>query len=160
MINDFTDLEPLLDQYDPGIILVGPLRSLSISSSFRYFHIAGKGSKVYESVSLGFIEAETDAQSRRTVISEKLHGRFGEVTILDNHLEMADAAHKLWPNQETARVLAAAKLEASPSRRTAGRNQGFGGGRQVDMLSENGGQQLVAEVAREPIAHAEKIDSA
>jgi len=31
---------------------------------------------------------------------------------------------------------------------------------ELQLLPENGGQQLVAEVAREPIAHAEKIDSA
>ena len=154
MISDFTDLEPLLSQYDPGTILVGPLRSLSISSSFRYFHIAAKGSKVYESVSLGFIEAETDAQRRRADIIEKLNGRFGEVMILDNRLEMAHAAHKLWPNQETARILAAAKLEANRG------NQGFDGGSQVDVLPENGGQRLVDEVAWEPVTPAKKIDPA
>jgi hypothetical protein len=35
MILDLTELEPLLGQYDAGKILVGPLLSLSINSSFR-----------------------------------------------------------------------------------------------------------------------------
>ena len=58
MINDLIDVEPLLGQHDPGMILVGPLLSLSISSSYRYFYIAGNGSKVYETISLGFVEVE------------------------------------------------------------------------------------------------------
>lgn len=52
MINDLTDLEPLLGQYDAGEILVGPLLCLSLNSNFRYFEIAGNGNKIYESIGL------------------------------------------------------------------------------------------------------------
>ena len=79
MINDLIELEPLLSQYDPDRIIVGPLRNLSISSSFRYFYIAGSGSKVYESIGLGF-EAEPKAESQRLDIIEKVKSRFREVT--------------------------------------------------------------------------------
>src|SRR5205807_6260140 len=112
MINDLTDLEPLLAQYDPGKVLVGPLLNLSINSSFRFFYIAGNGRKVYESISLGFVEAEADAQLQRADIVARLENRFKEVKILGSQLELAQAAHTLWPNDETARFLATAALEA------------------------------------------------
>jgi hypothetical protein len=64
MINDLIELEPLLSQYGPGRIVVGPLLNLSISSNFRYFYIAGSGGRIYESIALGF-EAETDAARQR-----------------------------------------------------------------------------------------------
>src|SRR6516225_2813267 len=112
MINDLTDLDALLGQYDPGVALVGPLLSLSINSNFRFFHIAGNGAKVYQSVGLGFIEAETEAERQRGDVVARLQSRFAEVMVLDSQLEMAREANTLWPNEETARFLATAALEA------------------------------------------------
>lgn len=128
MINDPTDLEPLLAQYDPGMVLVGPLLNLSINSSFRFFYIAGNGSKkIYESISLGFVEVEADAQSQRADIVARLENRFGEVQVLGSQLELAETAQALWPNEETVRFLATAALEAKlQPARAASRDQRLG----------------------------------
>src|SRR5450631_1679073 len=48
MITGMNEPEPVLGQYDPGMILVGPLLSLSMSSTYRYFYLAGNGDKVCE----------------------------------------------------------------------------------------------------------------
>jgi hypothetical protein len=114
MINDLTDLKPLLSRYDAGRILVGPLLSLSINSNFRHFYVAGKGSKIYASIGLGVVEAESTAQKQRADLVEKLQSHFGEVKTFDSPLEMARLAQTLWPNEETARVLAVAEREAKP----------------------------------------------
>jgi hypothetical protein len=111
MIHDLADLEPLLQQYDAGKILVGPLLNLWTNSSFRLFNIAGKGDKIYE-IALGFVESEIHAQQRRADVVAALEGRFGEVQIFDSQLEMAQAAHALWANDETARFLATASRES------------------------------------------------
>jgi hypothetical protein len=112
MINDLNDLDAVLSQYDLGKALVGPLMNLSINSNFRFFHIAGNGAKVYQSVGLGFIEAETEAERQRGDVVARLQSRFAEVMVLDSQLEMAREANTLWPNEETARFLATAALEA------------------------------------------------
>ena len=111
MITRMNELEPLLGQYDPGIILVGPLLSLSMSSSYRYFYLAGNGDKVCETVALGFVEDEADAQNQRADIVEKLGSRFEEVKTFGGHLEMAHAVHTRWPNKETEKFLALAERE-------------------------------------------------
>ena len=112
MINDLVDLDRVLDQYDAGRALVGPVLSLSINSSFRFFYIAGNGAKIYQSIGLGFIEAETEAELQRGDIVAKLQSRFGEVKVLNSQLEMAREANALWPNEETVRFLATAAIEA------------------------------------------------
>jgi hypothetical protein len=114
MIHDLTDLEPLLHQYDQEKVLVGPLFNLWTNSSFRAFNIAGKSGRIYETVGLGFFELETIAQRRRADIVTSLEGCFGEVKIFDSQLKMAQAAHTLWANEETARVLATAEWESKP----------------------------------------------
>jgi hypothetical protein len=111
MIHDLADLEPLLQQNDAGKILVGPLLNLWTNSSFRLFNIAGRGDKIYE-IALGFVESEIHAQQRRADVVAALEGRFGEVQIFDSQLEMAQAAHALWANDETARFLATASRES------------------------------------------------
>src|SRR3984885_4582358 len=113
MITDLVDVEPLLGQHDPEMILVGPLLSHSLNSGYRYFYIAGSGSKIYETISL-FVEVETNAQTQRADFIEKLESRFAEVLTFGNHLEMAHAVHTRCPNAETARFLAFAELEAKP----------------------------------------------
>jgi hypothetical protein len=161
MINDhLTDLEPLLRQYDAGEMLVGPL-SLSLNSNFRYFEIAGNGNKVYEIIALGFNEAETDAQRQREGVVEKLKSRFDKVTILGSHLEMAETAHRLWPNQETIRALIAASLEAKlKSPKGAGANESIDDGSSQGVVQEEYGEQLRDEVAQEPIAQTPNVDPA
>ena len=111
MITGMNELEPLLAQYDPGMILVGPLLSLSMSSSYRYFYLAGNGDKVCETVALGFVEDESNAQSQRADFVEELKSRFEEVVTFGSHLEMARAVHTHWPNKETEKFLALAERE-------------------------------------------------
>lgn len=122
MLTDVADLEQLLAQYESGRVLVGPLLNLQINASYCYFHLAGNGSKVYESIGLGFIENETHAQKQRAEIIKKLKLRFAEVTLFDDYTEMARAVHAQWATEETTRVLAAAeratKAESSPGPRT------------------------------------------
>jgi len=96
MIHDLANLEPVLRQYHPEKVLVGPLLSLWTNSSFRVFKIAGNGGKIYETIGLGFVKVETDAQRRRADIVAVLQSRFGEVQIFDRQLEMARVAHTLW----------------------------------------------------------------
>jgi hypothetical protein len=114
MIHDLTDLEPLLHRYDHEKVLVGPLLNLWTNSSFRVFNIAGKSSKIHETIGLGFFELETAAQQRRADIVAALEGCFGEVEIFDSQLEMAQTAHTLWANDETARFLATVSWESKP----------------------------------------------
>ena len=114
MIHDLIDLEPLLQQYDHEKVLVGPLLNLWTNSSFRVFNIAGKSGKIHETIGLGFFELETDAQRRRADIVAALKSRFGEVEIFDSQLEMAQMAHTLWANDETARFLETVSWESKP----------------------------------------------
>jgi hypothetical protein len=112
MITDLVDLEPLVGQYDPGPIFVGPLLSHSKSSRFHYFYIAGNGNKVYETIELGFVDVESTAQTQRADLVVKLESRFTKVLTFGSLPEMAQAVHARWPNVETARFLAFAELEA------------------------------------------------
>ena len=145
MITDLIGLEPLLDQYDPGTILVGPLLSLSLSSTFRYFYIGGNGSKVYQSIGLGFVEAEIDAERQRADVVGTLKNRFVEVIAFGSHLEMARAIHTRWPNEETVRVLGSAALTAKSE--------------PADAPPGDCDKKLVDEAAREPVDHAKCIDA-
>lgn len=112
MIHDLADLELLLRQYDPEKVLVGPLLDLWANSNFRVFNIAGNGPKIHETVGLGFVKVETDAERRRADIVALLKNRFGEVQIFDSQLEMARMAYTLWANDETSRFLATATIES------------------------------------------------
>ena len=112
MITDLVDLEPLVGQYDPGPIFVGPLLSHSKSSRFHYFYIAGNGNKVYETIELGFVDVKSTAQTQRADLVVKLESRFTKVLTFGSLPEMAQAVHARWPNVETARFLAFAELEA------------------------------------------------
>jgi hypothetical protein len=114
MIHDLTNLEALLHQYDPEKVLVGPLLNLWTNSSFRVFNIAGKGGKIYETIGLGFVELEIDARRRRADIVAVLESCFSEVQPFDSQLEIAQMAHTLWANDETARFLATVLRESKP----------------------------------------------
>jgi hypothetical protein len=136
MIHDLTDLEPLLHQYDPENVLVGPLVNLWANSSFRVFNIAGKGGKIHETIGLGFFELEIDARRRRADIVAVLESRFGEVQIFDSQLEMALAAHTLWANDETAQFLATVSRESKlRSTRETGQKQNLADPDKVKVLS-------------------------
>ena len=145
MITDLTDLDARLGQYESGMILVGPLQSLSINSTFRYFYIAGNGSRVYQAIGLGFVDMEMDAQSQRADIVEKLKQQFADVTSFDSHLEMAQAVHTRWPNEETARVLAFAAREAKSQ--------------STDVLAGDYGDQLGEDVTGDPFDLAKDRDT-
>src|SRR4029077_6064457 len=135
MIHDLTDLEPLLHQYDPEKVLVGPLLNLWTNSSFRVFNIAGKGGKIHEAIGLGFVELEIDAQRRRVDIVAALEGCFSEVQLFDSQLEMAQAAHTLWANDETARFLATVSWESKPRpTRETGQKQNLADPDKVNVL--------------------------
>jgi hypothetical protein len=135
MIHDLTDLEPLLQQYDPEKVLVGPLLNLWTNSSFRVFNIPGKGGKIHETIGLGFVEREIDAQRRRANIVAALESCFSEVQLFDSQLEMAQAAHTLWANDETARFLATASWESKPRlTRETGQKRNLADPDKVDVL--------------------------
>lgn len=161
MITDFIDVEPVVGQRDPGMILVGPLLSLSISSMYRYFYIAGNGGKVYETVGLGFVEVETSAQTQRADFIKKLESRFAEVLTFGSQLEMAHAVHTRWPNEETAKFLALAELEAKPkSTKVADQQESTDdNGSYAGVVPGDPGKQLVDEVAPKPVDHAKDIDA-
>ena len=112
MITNMVDLDPLVGQYDPGMILVGPLLSHSKNSRHHYFHIAGDGIKIFETINLGIAEVESIARTQRANYVGKLEDRFSEVLVFGGLLELAQAVHARWPNAETARFLAFAELEA------------------------------------------------
>jgi hypothetical protein len=135
MIHDLTDLESLLHQYDPEKVLVGPLLNLWTNSSFRIFNIAGKGGKIHETIGLGFVEFEIDAERRRADIVAALERSFSEVQPFDSQLEMAQTAHTLWANDETARFLATVSREskARPTRET-GQKQNLADPDKVNVL--------------------------
>ena len=105
------DLEPFVGQYDPGMILAGPLLRHSKDSRFHYFYIAGNGNKVYETINLGLVDVESNAQTQRADLIVKLESRFTKVLTFGSLPEMARAVHARWPNVETARFLAFAELE-------------------------------------------------
>jgi hypothetical protein len=153
MIHDLADLEPLLRQYHPEKVLVGPLLNLWTNSSFRVFKIAGNGGKIYETVGLGFIKVEADAQRRRAGIVAVLESRFGEVQTFDSQLEMAQAAHTLWANDETARFLATATAE-SRLRPTAkvDQDQSLDDATKSSVLPSDRDRELVDEAARGSVA--------
>jgi hypothetical protein len=135
MIHDLIDIEPLLHQYDPEKVLVGPLLNLWTNSSFRVFNIAGKGAKIHETIGLGFFELEIDAQRRRADIVAVLESCFGEVQIFDSQLEMAQMVHTLWANDETAGFLTTVSRESKlrPTRDT-GQNQNLAAPDKVNVL--------------------------
>jgi hypothetical protein len=94
MIHDLTDLEPLLLQYDPEKVLVGPLLNLWTNSSFRVFSIAGKGGNIHETIGLGFVEREIEAQGRRADIVAALEGCFRRsATLRQSAGDGADGPH-------------------------------------------------------------------
>lgn len=150
MITDLRDLEPLLSQYDSGLILVGPVLSLS-KGGHRYFYIAANGSKVFEPISLGYSEDEADSENQRENITAILKSRFREMLTFDSHTEMAQAANTHWPNEETARVLALATLLAEPQPDAAAEAESFEDKTEGHEIASDHGQQPVADIAREPV---------
>ena len=144
---------PSLRQYHPEKVLVGPLLNLWTNSSFRVFKIAGNGGKIYETVGLGFVKVEADAQRRRADIVAVLESRFGEVQTFDSQLEMAQAAHTLWANDETARFLATATAE-SRLRPTAkvDQDQSLDDASKSSVLPSDRDRELVDEAARGSVA--------
>jgi cytoskeletal protein RodZ len=102
MITNVSDLELVLSQCDPGVILVGPLLGLSVNSSYRYCYIAGNGSKVFwATIGIAFVESETAAQRQRADIVEGLERRFAQVLSFDSDVAMLQAARARWPNEKT-----------------------------------------------------------
>ena len=152
MITHTIDVESLLGRYEPGMILVGPLLSLSMTASSRCFYVAGNGGKVYETMSLGFVEFEADALTQRADFIERLESRFAEVLTFGSHLELARAAHTRWPNEETAKILTFAELEVKlkPSE-VEGQQESIDDDRSfAGEVPGDKGKLLVNEVATEP----------
>lgn len=158
MINDLTDLQLVLGQYETEKLLIGPLLNLSINSSFRFFYIAGKGQKTYQSIGLGFIEVETDARQQRAHIVAQLQSRFGEVTVLDNQFELACEANKLWPNEETARFLGTAALEAKLQPAMAGRDESLEGCSEIRVAAGDHCNEAYEDPANESVTLADAVD--
>src|SRR5262249_12050965 len=153
MIHDLANLEPVLRQYHPEKVLVGPLLNLWTNSSFRVFKIAGNGGKIHETISLGFVKVEADAQRRRAVIVAALQSRFGEVQIFDNQLEMARAAHTLWANDETSRFLATATAESKlPPTRKVDQDKSLNDTSKSSVRPSDRDKEFVDEAARGSVA--------
>jgi hypothetical protein len=153
MINDLIELESLLGQYDPGRILVGPLLSLSLNSNFRYFYIAGQASKVYESIGLGFVERETEAQGKReALITANLRSRFEVVEIVDDQLKLARTVHSLWPNDETMRFLVAVALEAKLQLTPGADQENSDNADDVGERSGDAAEQVIGAPSEAPVA--------
>jgi hypothetical protein len=150
MITDPCDLEPLLGQYDSGLILVGPVLSLPISG-YSYFCIAASGSKVYEAIGLGFFENEADAESQRANIIAILKSRFKEMLTFGSHYEMARAVNTRWPNEETVKVLASATPATQFESDAAARDGSIDDNGHAPAVPSDYCLQLVDDVAREPI---------
>ena len=153
MITDPSDLELLLGQYEPGLILVGPLLSYSIGG-YRYFYIAANGSKVYETIGLGVFENEAGAESKRADIIAILKGRFAEILTFDDHFEMTQAANTRWPNEETAQALASATLFMEPESGAIAQDGSIDDDNHTEVVPDDYGQQLVDEVAGDPVDRA------
>lgn len=159
MITELIDVEPLIGQYNPGLILVGPLFRPSINSSDRCFYVAGSGGKVYETISLGVVEAKAKAHKQRADFIKKLKSRFAEVLTFGGQLEMAQAVHSRWPNGETAKFLAFAELGAKPKVEVTGQQEGIvDNGRYAGVVSGGDGKQLADKVAAGLAALAKNID--
>jgi len=170
MVTEVSDLEPLLGRFDPGLILIGPLifayRYFDIAGNESKifdpdliivgplsFDIAGNGSKVYEIVDLGF-----GASGQRAKFIEKLESRFAEVMTFGSQLEMANAVHEHWPNEETAKVLAfAVKATKSEPTKTAGQHGDIDDSSFAGALRRDCGKPFVD--AREPADDAKDIDA-
>ena len=182
MVTEVSDLEPLLGRFDPGLILIGPLiftyRYFDIAGNeSKVFHpdliivgplsfdIAGNASKVYEIVDLGFGKVETNASGQRAKFTEKLESRFAEVMTFGSRLEMANAVHEHWPNEETAKVLAftakvlafAVKATKSEPTQTAGQHGDIDDNSFAGALRRDCGKPLVD--ARQPVDDAKHIDA-
>lgn len=95
------DLKALIGQYNPGMILVGPVLN---GSGDRYFEIAGNGRKIYRRVDIGTIPA-TEAERQRAQVVTQLEDHFIGVLSFASPREMAYAVHERWANDETAKVL-------------------------------------------------------
>ena len=147
MITDLRDLEPLLGQYDPGLILVGPVLSFSIGG-YRYFFVAANGSQVYQAIGLGHFENEADAESLRADIIAIVKTLFTEMLSFDNHYEMAHAANTRWPNEETAKVLASATLLTSGA---VARDGSIDDNGHAPVVPGDSGEPPVDDVAPEPV---------
>jgi hypothetical protein len=150
MIRDLSDLEPLLGQYDPGLILVGPVLSLP-SSGYNYLYIAANGRKVYEAIGLGFFENEADAEIQRASIVAILESRFKEMLTFGSHCEMVRAVNTRWPNDEMVKVLASATPAAKPGSDATARDDSIDDNSYAHMNPSDYGHQLVDDVAREPV---------
>lgn len=156
MIAEIIDLERLLGQYDPGVVLVGPILRLSMNSSYRYFYIAGKGSKVYEAtLGLGVIESETAAQGQRADVVKELKSRFAEVRTFDSDVTMLQEVRARWPKEEMVAVWIPPPAATSELTKAAGR-QVDNGGRTSVQLGNYGEQSIDTE---EPVDNAEGVDA-
>lgn len=158
MITDMIDLEPLLEQYDRETLLVGPLLGLSLSSSYRYFNIAGKGTKIYHALGLGFVDNEADADRQRAEVVQKLKARFAEVVTFVSHPEMARAVHARWPSEETTRVLSQAEILAKAELAGPASHETITNGSD-ENASDDRSEQLVDVLARELLEHARRNEN-
>ncbi len=102
---------------------------------------------------LGFVKAEADAQRRRADIVALLESHFGEVQTFDSQLEMAQAAHTLWANDETSRFLATATVESKllPARKVD-QDQSLDDASKSSVLLSDRDKEFVDEAGRGPVA--------
>jgi hypothetical protein len=157
MITEVIDLESLLNQYDPGAVLIGPLLRLSLKSSYRYFYIAGKGSDVYEAtLGLGVIKSEAAAQRQRADVVKKLESRFAEVLTFDGDVAMLQAVRARWSKEEIIAVWIPPPAATSEVTKATARQSIDGGGRAIGLPGDYGEQPIDDE---EPADSDEYLDA-
>jgi hypothetical protein len=157
MITEVIDLESLLNQYDPGAVLIGPLLRLSLKSSYRYFYIAGKGSDVYQAtLGLGVIKSEAAAQRQRADVVKKLESRFAEVLTFDGDVAMLQAVRARWSKEEIIAVWIPPPAATSEVTKATARQSIDGGGRAIGLPGDYGEQPIDDE---EPADSDEYLDA-
>ena len=143
MITEFINLERLLDQYDSGAVLIGPLLRLSLKSSYRYFYIAGKGSDVYQAtLGLGVIKSEAAAQRQRAEVIKKLEGRFAEVLTFDGDVAMLQAVRARWSEEKIIAVWIPSPAATSEVTKATARQSIDGGDRGIGLPGDYGEQPI------------------
>ena len=142
MITEVIDLERLLDQYDSGAVLIGPLLRLSLKSSYRYFYIAGKGRDVYEAtLGLGVIKSEAAAQRQRADVIKKLESWFAEVMTFDGDVAMDQAVRARWSKEKIIAVWIPPPAATSEVAKATAR-QSIDGGRTIGLPGDYGEQPI------------------
>jgi hypothetical protein len=160
MITKVIDLERLLDQYDSGAVLIGPLLRLSLKSSYRYFYIAGKGGAVYQAtLGLGVIKSEAAAQRQRADVIKKLEGRFAEVLSFEGDVAMLQGVRARWSKEKIIAVWIPPPAATSEVKKATARQSIDGGGCAIGLPGDYGEQPIDDEESNDNDEYLDAISA-